>query len=638
MNNNKESVSSKDKIITIIGGIIVAETVIEIGNCNNITEAKISITENTLNIKYGCNGTGKSTISEAIRLKIEGKSLDVLKPFTDEENDDLNPVVNDIPFTKVKVFNEDYIKNYLFKSEGLLGNSYSVLLQSKECEELEKKISDLLNELQSRFNEDDSISDLSNMLAEYLSVVNYASGSINKRGGLGEFLKGNGAGFEKHQELDAYKPFYNSDIANVAKWADWRTSGISYMNGDSCPFCTSNMDIPVIEKQNETIKKVFKKSAIKTATQVLEYLTKGIEKGYISKDAETGLRGYLGDEDKADELCAELTQLATETEYLQKKLSAISIFRPMNVTHDQLTEIEKSLKGMQIDRNILKKYYTTDLMGNSVDAINTKIEELLSKSGQLKGLFFQHESKLKKLIDDRKDDINSFFTLADFPYKFEIKEDGERKANTYLIPFGKEKAVSEPDSHLSWGERNAFALVMFMFDAISENADLIILDDPIASFDNNKKFAVIRRMFDNQQKITFRDKTVLMLTYDLQPIIDYIHGKIFKSYGLTTPVRADFISNENGLIKEQSIKDADLLNIVTLTKRCAKEKDKPLFVRIVNYRKYYELTKSEFKESACYDILSNLIHGRNIPEDGQNQPMPQNLIDQGMQEIGEYML
>lgn len=610
---------------------------IEISNCNNIAEAKISITENTLNIKYGCNGTGKSTISEAIRLKSEGNSLEGLRPFTDEENNDINPVVNDIPFTKVKVFNEDYIKKYLFKSEGIFADSYSVLLQSKECEELAKKISDLLNELQSSFNEDDSISDLSNMLSEYMSVVNYASGSIAKRGGLGEFLKGNGAGFEKHQELDAYKPFYESDIASVSKWADWRTSGINHMNGDSCPFCTSNMDMPVIQKQNETIKKVFKKSAIKTATQVLEYLKKGIEKGYISKDAEKGLLEYLGDEDKADELYAELSQLAAETEYLQKKLRAISIFRPMNVTHDQLTEIEKSLKSMQIDRNILQKYYTTDLMGNSVDAINAKIEELLSKSGQLKGLFFQHESKLKKLIDDRKDDINAFFTLAGFPYKFEIKEEGERKANTYLIPFGKEKAVSEPDSHLSWGERNAFALVMFIFDAISENADLIVLDDPIAAFDNNKKFAVIRRMFDNQQEVTFRDKTVLMLTHDLQPVIDYIHGSFFKAYGLTTPVRADFISNENGVIKEQAIEDTDLLNTVVLTEHFAKDEDKPLFVRIVNYRKYYELTTSGFKESACYDILSNLIHGRSIPEDGQKQPMPQNLIDQGMLEIGKYM-
>lgn len=609
------------------------EAVIEIRNCNNISQAKISITKNTLNIKYGWNGTGKSTISEAIRLKAEGESINLLTPFSDDDNEDLKPYVNDIEFTKVKVFNEDYIKNYLFKSEGIFEDSYSVLLQSKECEELAKKISDLLNELQSSFNEDDSISDLNNMLSEYISAVNYASGSITKRGGLGEFLKGNGAGFEKHQELDAYKPFYDADIASVSKWADWRTSGINHMNGEVCPFCTSNMDMPSIEKQNETIKKVFKKSAIKTATQVLEYLNKGIEKGYISKEAEVGILGYLGDEDKADELYAELTQLAAETEYLQKKLRAISVFRPMNVTHEQLTDIEKSLKGMQIDKNILKKYYTTDLMLNSVDAINTKIAELLSKSGQLKGLFFQHESKLQKLIDERKDDINAFFSLAGFPYKFEIKEDGERKARTYLIPIGKEKAVSEPDSHLSWGERNAFALVMFIFDAISENADLIVLDDPIAAFDNNKKFAVIRRMFDNQQEITFREKTVLMLTHDLQPVIDYIHGSFFKAYGLTTPVRADYISNEKGIIKERPIEDADLLNTVILTERFAKAEDKPLFVRIVNFRKYYELTTSDFKSSPCYDILSNLIHGRIIPENGQKQPMSQELIDEGMQEI-----
>lgn len=615
----------------------MAETVIEIENCNNISEAKISITENTLNIKYGCNGTGKTTISEAIRLKADGESLEILKPFTDEEDNGKNPHVNDIKFTKVKVFNEDYIKNYLFKSEGIFADSYSVLLQSKECEELAKKISDLLNELQSSFNEDDSISDLNNMLSEYISVVNYASGSITKRGGLGEFLKGNGAGFEKHQELDAYKPFYDADIVSVSKWADWRTSGINHMNGEVCPFCTSNMDMPSIEKQNEAIKKVFKKSAIKTATQVLEYLDKGIEKGYISKEAEAGILGYLGDEDKADELYAELTQLAAETEYLQKKLSAISAFRPMNVTHEQLTDIEKNLKGMQIDKNILKKYYTTDLMLNSVDAINTKIEELLSKSGQLKGLFLQHESKLQKLIDERKDDINAFFSLAGFPYEFEIKEDGERKARTYLIPIGKEKAVSEPDSHLSWGERNAFALVMFIFDAISENADLIVLDDPIAAFDNNKKFAVIRRMFDNQQEITFREKTVLMLTHDLQPVIDYIHGSFFKAYGLTTPVRADYISNEKGIIKERPIEDADLLNTVILTERFAKAEDKPLFVRIVNFRKYYELTTSDFKSSPCYDILSNLIHGRIIPENGQKQPMSQELIDEGMQEICKFI-
>ena len=49
-----------------------------INNCNNIKEAKINIEENKLNIKYGLNGTGKSTIASAIENKNE---LSYLKSF-----------------------------------------------------------------------------------------------------------------------------------------------------------------------------------------------------------------------------------------------------------------------------------------------------------------------------------------------------------------------------------------------------------------------------------------------------------------------------------------------------------------------------------------------------------------------------
>ena len=77
--------------------------VITIKNCNNIREAHVSLSEGTLNIKFGYNGTGKSTISEAIRLKIEGKNLDDLTPFSDDETDENNtPSVSELPFHKVK--------------------------------------------------------------------------------------------------------------------------------------------------------------------------------------------------------------------------------------------------------------------------------------------------------------------------------------------------------------------------------------------------------------------------------------------------------------------------------------------------------------------------------------------------------
>lgn len=139
---------------------------------------------------------------------------------------------------------------------------------------------------------------------------------------------------------------------------------------------------------------------------------------------------------------------------------------------------------------------------------------------------------------DNQYKINQFFTIAGFPYNFCLEKDGEKHAKAYLVPceFQKEMVV-DPKNRLSWGEKNAFSLVMFMFEAISDNADLIVLDDPISAFDEKKKFGIIRRLFDNK-KDSFKEKTVLMLTHDFQPIIDYVHGNFFTRYGLITPVHA----------------------------------------------------------------------------------------------------
>lgn len=43
---------------------------VEIKYCNNIESGNIEIQENTLNIKYAINGTGKTSIAKAIGYKI----------------------------------------------------------------------------------------------------------------------------------------------------------------------------------------------------------------------------------------------------------------------------------------------------------------------------------------------------------------------------------------------------------------------------------------------------------------------------------------------------------------------------------------------------------------------------------------
>ena len=482
-------------------------------------------------------------------------------------------------------------------------------MKSEECEKLAGDIAELLSELQGIFQQNEAIQNIRAFLPKYAEAVKYSDGEISKKGGVGEFLKGNGAGFDKYDELKGYKSFYDRDMISVTKWAKWRNDGIKQMHGEKCPFCADKLK-EEIDKENKVISKVFKNSALSTANAVLEYLHEAVAKNYINQDAISALQEYISSIGKEDSLVSELQSLGTETEYLYKKIEKICLFRPMNVTHEQLEDIDNNLNEMYIDKRQINKFYSTEFIYEMVDEVENKINNLKANTGKLRGLFVQHEKKMEALISKRKDDINQFFLLAGFPYKFEILPDGENKAISYLVPSDTEDVkVSDPDMHLSWGEKNAFSLVMFMFEAVSENADLIVLDDPITSFDKDKKFAVIRRLFDNQKE-SFRDKTVLMVTHDMQPLIDYVHNDFFKRLGLTTPVKAKYLLNENGTINEYEILGDDLLNTVELTKLITNDVNRSMAVRIVNLRKYIELTKPGFTGSDIYEVLSNIIHGR----------------------------
>ena len=615
----------------------MSEIVIGIKNCNCIKEANIKIEEGTLNIKYGSNGTGKSTISKAIFLKTHGNNseLQSLQPYGANETE--KPEVNGVTFNKVMVFDESYVNSYLFKEKSFLENSFRVFLKSEECEKLAGDIAELLSELQGIFQQNEAIQNIRAFLPKYAETVKYSDGEISKKGGVGEFLKGNGAGFDKYDELKGYKSFYDRDMISVTKWAKWRNDGIKQMHGENCPFCADKLK-KEIDKENEVISKVFKNSALSTANAVLEYLHEAVAKNYINQDAISVLQEYISSTGKEDSLVSELKSLGTETEYLYKKIEKICLFRPMNVTHEQLENIDNNLNEMYIDKRQINKFYSTELIYEMVDEVENKINNLKVNTGKLRGLFVQHEKKMEALISKRKDDINQFFLLAGFPYKFEIIPDGENKAISYLSPINTEDIkVSDPDTHLSWGEKNAFSLVMFMFEAVSEKADLIVLDDPITSFDKDKKFAVIRRLFDNQ-KVSFRDKTVLMVTHDMQPLIDYVHNDFFKRMGLTTPVKAKYLLNENGTINEYEILRDDLLNTVELTKLIANDLNRSMAVRIVNLRKYIELTKPGYSESDIYEVLSNIIHGRKIATLPDGETMLDELVKaSGMAEIQSYL-
>jgi hypothetical protein len=119
------------------------------------------------------------------------------------------------------------------------------------------------------------------------------------------------------------------------------------------------------------------------------------------------------------------------------------------------------------------------------------------------------------------------------------------------------KQVNDVKVRLSYGERNAFALVLFMYRAIKEAPDLVVLDDPISSFDKNKKYAIMEMLF--QGVGSFQGKTVMMLTHDFDPIVDLIHTSSIRCRFNPVPVAA-FLYNEEGILREKVINPSDILS------------------------------------------------------------------------------
>lgn len=112
-----------------------------IKNCNNIKNGCICIEKNKLNIKYGVNGTGKSTISSAIYRKINNESLEFLKPFNSD--DSVIPQIEGCEdFQSIKTYNDEYVSKFLFlpNADQIHQNSFEVFIKPKDYDEQIKKL------------------------------------------------------------------------------------------------------------------------------------------------------------------------------------------------------------------------------------------------------------------------------------------------------------------------------------------------------------------------------------------------------------------------------------------------------------------------------------------------------------------
>lgn len=591
----------------------MTDTTIKIQNCNNITSGELDLCGDRLNILFGRNGTGKSTIARAIYLKSQGKELTELAPYG-SASETTAPSIDGVTDGGIAIFDDNYVRQYVYQPDSLINDAFEVLIRSPEYDETKKNIDNALAKIRTTITERQGIAELRSQIGALIDTIKFTSGNkIAKRGGVKGILEGKGAYFNPNPELNDLKPFLEGNA--VSKWAAWRLQGYEqFGNKKLCPYCST-----VDTEKTETINRVFAESFDKTSVEAAAAISMAIEalKPYLDETKTSELMSLFGVKEDLQVLETQLTKLRAEASYLHDRLTAILSFNGSSVDRDNIGDLQTKLSDMKVDFRACDTYFTTDLTKSEMGTVNAEIDDLLTKVNALKGEIGKYNKYIQDKIKDRKQDINDFLSLAGFKYTFEVEVSGENNAKAllkFILPDGNPGDIQSPGKHLSWGEKHSFALILFMFDAIRSDAKLIILDDPISSFDSNKKYAIINRLFKTGERgNSLYERTVLMLTHDFEPVIDYIQT----NSGRQTPtsVCATYFENVGGQLKCTPIqKGDDLMSSVVLFKELAMDANIDISARIGCLRKFIEHQfKNPQTESNAYNILSSLIHGRPQP-------------------------
>jgi hypothetical protein len=454
----------------------------------------------------------------------QNKSLTDLLPYG-VDNKDMPPTIEGVSYSNIAIFNDEYVSQYVYQQDTLIKDSFEILIRSKEYDEAKKNIDDALSKIKTTITGREEIIALQQQIGILIGNIEF-TGRTNKlakrKGGIKGVLSGKGAYFNPPDELNELRLFFEDDT--VSKWAAWRLQGYTdFGSKGRCPYCSINDT-----EQTKTINQVFIATFDKPSIEYAAAITKAIGalENYLNMDKANELLSLFGVKENIPVLETQLAKLGAEARYLHDRLTAIVSFNGSSVDRDNIADLESKLTDMKVDLRACDTYFVSDLTKTEMQKVNSEIDSLLINVEVLKGEIGKYNKYIQEKVKDRKRDINDFLNIAGFKYTFDVEINGENNARAllkFILPDGNPGEIQSARKHLSWGEKHAFALILFMFDAISHNAEMVILDDPISSFDSNKKYAIINRLFKTGDKNnSLYQRTVLMLTHDFEPVIDYI--------------------------------------------------------------------------------------------------------------------
>lgn len=585
---------------------------VEINYCNSIDSARLSLKEARLNIRFAPNGTGKSTIARAMQYSLRGqeKMLNDLLPFKFRASnpDGLFPSVTGTEeLNQIMCFNEEYVSQFTFCQDELVANSFDILIKTEAYVRTEQEIESIISTIRQVFTEHPELEHLLNGLSSLSSAFKVTAASSLSKQTKG--MKALSAGNKIHHipaGLEPYRAFITSNKS--VQWIAWQTKGLAEFGevaGACCPYCTR--DTSIQQKQIQQVGKEYDQAVIKNLMELVNIISRlGV---YLTDSAQSLLKEITTQQSGLEpEHETYLITLKSQTDDLITKLNSLKTLSGFSFAEE--VNVAASLASYRLNLDFFTQLQSEETY-RITNALNKSLDSLIARAGPLQGKLNQQRDKVRQLVRKHQEDINGFLAYAGYRYRVRITEDAQPRLQLQHVDhIG---VVSGGSQHLSYGERNAFALVLFMYECLSKKPDLIVLDDPISSFDKNKKFAILEMLFRRKPEDCFKSKTVLMLTHDVEPIIDTIRAV---RQQFNNQVSAAYLRYSKGLIVEQPIIHSD---IKTFTQICssAMQSESDDIIKLVYLRRYYEIIDDR---GHAYQILSNLLHKRTIMQDMRVPP------------------
>ncbi len=597
-------------------------------NCNNIVDWSIDIKNNALNIKYAINGTWKTTIAKAIDFSVKdwqnwSNLLKQLKPYDSDEN--TMPEVTWLNwYSKVKIFNEHYINQFAFvDSWELMQWSFEIFIKDQAYEHRMEAIDTLLEDLVNTFNQDENLNWLIDELSKFISKVRLRNDWTMHA--WSQFLKA----LESWNlveniptELESYREFIEND--DKIRRLGWVMKGKDFIDAhDNCPCCANWIDTDCKIKYNK-LSETYDKKSVEHLNDILDNFDSLSH--YLNDDALRNIDQVIR---KASWLTWDeqeyIVKVFKEVEHLLSKFQKIRNINYYSLK--KVTDLRSEIEWLKVNFDLMS-YFNNQTIQDKALPINEKLELIVDQIGHLLWKIEHHKSMILATIQKYEWEINDF--LNSWGYKYEIDHVEHNESYTLILkPQDSEWPLENPKDKLSFGERNAFALVLFMYDAISDWSDLIVLDDPISSFDENKKFAIISRLFWDWHNNSLRWKTVLMLTHDFAPLIDIVKNRLPAS--LQGNFQAHFLTNDNWNLSEQPILHSDIHSCIKICwdniARCSNDINKLIYLRRLfeiqeNKNEWYQLLSSLFKKRT---VPTKLVYNSNSNQMDEDNMTPQDI-------------